>query len=311
MQLAHRQGAHQQIDVRRPDRLAAGGDIVRRRGDEGHLGGVLAGRRLRQVLDQPHAQRPIGADRLEPRQGLGIAIDRLLQLGPRVANGVSLDEDGRDAGIDQRRLEGAHPRHHQLVHQVAGGEHGPPALAIALVRRIEEFELDLGGGEGDAIELKVPGLLHRAIGHRHLGDDGLADIGLPDAHRRQAIRGDAFGGHQPVGEGKGAHGGGEVTAVTAPVDEGLVDGHLAKEVVDVVIGPAALGQDHRLAGAGGRPAHAIDLLAIGVRAADDAQQQLIPGWPGHLGGGRQVLEAEEDALAGAAAQIGSGDFDLG
>src|SRR5690606_28162641 len=106
-------------------------------------------------------------------------------------------------------------------------------------------------------------------------------------------------------------GGGQVAAVAAPVDEGLVDGDLPVEVIHVVIGLAALRQDHALAGAGGGAAHAVDVRGVGVGTADDAHEQLVAGLARHLAALGQILQAEEHTLAGAAPHVGGGNSHLG
>jgi hypothetical protein len=186
------------------------------------------------------------------------------------------------------------PGHFQVVHQVAGGEHR--AAVFAIVGRVEELQHDLGGREGHAIEFEIAGFLHLAVGDRHVGDDGLLDVGLPDAHHGSAVLRNARRIHQPGMDGEGAGGGGQVAAIAAPVHKGLVDGDLAVEVVHIVVGHAALGQDHALAGAGGGAAHAVDVGGVGVGAADDAHEQLVARFARDLAAFGQVLQAEEHAL---------------
>ena len=144
-----------------------------------------------------------------------------------------------------------------------------------------------------------------------MGDDGFANVGLPNAHSAGAVRGNAAGIHQTRVNGKGPGGGGEVAAVAAPVDKIFVDGDLAVEVVHIVAGARALAHDHALAGAGGGAAHAVNVRAIGVGAANHTLQQSVARRAGLLRGFGQVLQAKKHALAGAAAHIGGGDLDLG
>ncbi|MNN72405.1 hypothetical protein D3C81_1884380 [compost metagenome] len=92
-----------------------------------------------------------------------------------------------------------------------------------------------------------------------MGDDGFLDIGLPDAHHAGTVLRNACRVHQPRVQGKSPGSGGEVAAVAAPVDEGLVDGDLTIEVVHIVIRLAAFRQDHAFAGAGSGAAHAVDV----------------------------------------------------
>ncbi|MNY33124.1 hypothetical protein D3C86_1673870 [compost metagenome] len=72
----------------------------------------------------------------------------------------------------------------------------------------------------------------------------------------------------------------------------------------------ALRQDHGFAGAGGRAAHAVDLLVVRIGAADHAQQQGIAGRAWNLCRFWQIRQAEKHALAGAAAHVGGGNLDL-
>ncbi|MNH27415.1 hypothetical protein D3C79_875270 [compost metagenome] len=77
-----------------------------------------------------------------------------------------------------------------------------------------------------------------------------------------------------------------------------------------MLGLAAARENHRLAGTGGGTAHAVDLLAIWVGAADDAQQQCVAGSARDLGALRQVVEAKKHAFAGAATDVGGRNSDL-
>ncbi|MNH32317.1 hypothetical protein D3C79_927530 [compost metagenome] len=72
-----------------------------------------------------------------------------------------------------------------------------------------------------------------------MSDDGLADIDLPDTHGGNAIARDARRLDQATADGERADSSRQVAAVAAPVDEGLVDGDLAEQVVDVVLGLGA------------------------------------------------------------------------
>jgi hypothetical protein len=72
-----------------------------------------------------------------------------------------------------------------------------------------------------------------------------------------------------------------------------------------ITGPRGRPHQHDLAGArGGRP-EPVDLLAVGVRAADGAQQQGVTSY--RIGG--QVAFMKEQALAGAAAPEFGSDLD--
>ncbi len=309
VQLAHGQGTHQQVDIAGLDRLAAGSHVVRRRCHEGHLWRVLTLGGFVQMLDQAHAQRAIGPHRLEHRQGFRVAVDCALQLGTGIAQVLRVDEDCRDTRVDQRGLEGADTRHLQVIDQVACGEHRTTA-ALFFSGRVQELQLHFGGREGHAVQFEVAGFLHRAVGDRYVGDDGLADIGLPDPHHGHAVAGHAGRVDQARADGEGTHRRRQVAAVAAPVDERFVDGDLAEQVVHVMLGAAAFGQDHGFAGARRGAAHAVDLLVIGIGAADHPQQQGIACGPRDLRRLGQVLDAEKHTLAGAATHVGGGDLDL-
>jgi hypothetical protein len=223
----------------------------------------------------------------------------VLQLGAGVADLGRVDEDGGNARIDQRGLERANTGHLELFDDLAGGEHRAAAfvaIAISLVGRVDEFQRHLGRGKGHAVELEVAGLLHFAVDDRHVGHDGLADVGLPDAHGARAVARHARRVDQALRDRERPDRGRQVAAVARPVDERAVDGDLAEEVVDVVVRPRGARQDHGLGrGRGGR-AHAVDLLGVGVGAADDAQQQRVARRAALACRGGQVLQAKNTPL---------------
>jgi hypothetical protein len=196
-----------------------------------------------------------------------------------------------------------------LVDQPAGGKHR--AAAVFVVRcGIQKLQLHLGGRKSHPIELEITGLLDLAGGDRYMGDDGPGDVDLPDTHGGDAVPGNARRVDQALADREGPDRRRQVAAIAAPVDERRVDGHLAELVVDIVPGLLAAREDHRLAGAGGRAAHAIDLLGIGVRAADHPQQQGIASRARTLCRRGQIVELEENALAGPASHIRGGDTEL-
>ena len=222
---------------------------------------------------------------------------------------LGIEKNRRDAGIDHRGLQHADAGNLQIIDHIAGRKHRA-ACTFFFGCRIHELELHFGGREGHAIELEVAGLLDRAIGDRHMRDDGLRDIGLPDADDGHAVLRHPARVDQPGGNRERADRRRQIAAVAAPVDKGRIDRHLAEEIVDIMVGSAAFGDDHRLAGAGGRATHAIGLLAIRIGAADHAQQERIASLARHLGGGRKVVQSKEHALAGTTTQIGGRDPDL-
>ncbi len=193
--------------------------------------------------------------------------------------------------------------------EVAGREHCSDRTVL-LRRRVDELEHDLRRREGHAVELEVTGLLDLSAGDRDVRDDGLSDVGLPDTHDagpvlRNVRRVDEAGvDRERAGRRR------QVAAVATPVDEGSVDRHLAVQVIDVVVRLQALRDDHALARAGRRAAHAVDVRCIGVRAADHAQEQPVTRLARHLAGLGEIMQAEEHALAGAATHVGGGNPDL-
>ncbi len=267
---------------------------------------MLAGNGLFDILDQTHLHRTIGTHGFKPCQCFGIGVDVFLQLGTGVTDIGGIDEDGRNTGVDHGRLEGPHARHFELIHQVAGGEHG--AFAIGGIHELDHY---LGCREGHAIQFEITGFLYLTVGDRHMGDDGFLDVLLPDAHSADAVFRHALGIDQPLADGKGAHRSGQVAAVAGPVHKRLVDRHLTEEIVHVVIGLFTLGQNDGFGGTGRGATHAIDLLTIGVGTADHALQDFVTGFTRHLSCFRQIGQVEENTLGGAATDIGGRNFDLG
>src|SRR5690606_8805256 len=77
----------------------------------------------------------------------------------------------------------------------------------------------------------------------------------------------------------------------------------AEGVVDIAIVAPGGRDEHDLARARGRTAHAVDMPAIRIGAADHPGQQRIP----LAGGPWQVALMEEHALAGASPHVDGGD----
>ena len=197
---------------------------------------------------------------------------------------------------------GADEQHAQLHRGIFGNLFDLPQRELRREPHARGAEL-AGDGQGEP------------VGDGHVGNDGFANVGLPDAHHAgaaaRAIARDTAGIDQPGVDGKRARRGGQVAAVAAPVHKVGVDGHLPVEVVHGVIGARAFREDHALAGAGGGAAHAVDVGAVGVGAADDALKQPVARAARHLAALRQVLQAKEHALAGAAPDVGGGNAKLG
>ena len=290
------------------DGAAVGRRVAGRPGDEGELGRVLApGRRLLRRRGVAHGDGAARAHGLDPGQQRLVAVDVALQLGALEAEACGIDEHRRIAGIDQGGLDPADAGNVEQVDMIAGregGAGGGSGLGLGLVvGGIEELELDLGRRKGHAVELEVAQLLDLAAAHGHVADDLLADVGLPDANGGRAV---GRGADQAHADRARADGGAEVAAIARPVDQRLVDGHLAEQVVDVAILALRFRQDDDLAGARGRAAHAVGMLAVAVGAADHAHQDAVA----LVSVRRQVLGEEEDPLAGAAAHVDGGNAEL-
>ena len=281
VQLTHRQRPHQQVNTLRTDWFAAGGHVIQRLGDKRHFRGVLTLGCVFKPVNQAHAQRTVCADGFEHGQGFRVAVDVVLQFSPGVPHVPCIDEDRRNARIDQGHVQSAHARYFQIIHQITGRKHRA-ARPFFVRRRIEELKLHLSGRKRYAIQLKITGFLHRAVGYRHMSNNRFTDVGLPDSHYRDAVLRDARRIHQTAADGKRADRSREVAAVAAPVDKRFVDGDLAKQVVHIVIGVGTFAHDYGFAGAGGRGAHTVDLFFIRVGAADNAQQQGISRGTRHL-----------------------------
>ena len=182
VQFAHAQGAYQQIDVGSVHGFAAGGGVIGGGGDEGDFRRVRAGGGLGHVVNQAHFQRTVSADFLEFFQRSGIVVDVVLQLFACVTQVGGVQENGWNAGIDERGFQTTYVRNVQLVHQIAGRKH-----AAFAVGGVEKFDLHFGGGKGNAVKLKIACFQNCAVLHRHMGDDGFADVFLPNFDSTQAV----------------------------------------------------------------------------------------------------------------------------
>ena len=149
---------------------------------------------------------------------------------------------------------------------------------------------------------KSPSTRARPPSHGKAGVDHLPGVGLVDAHQRLAVARP----HDPLIDRERPHRRGEVAAIAGPVGHRLVHGQLHERVVDIRVGPRRRPDDHRLGQGGDAPAHAVELAAVGVRAAEHGEQQLAARLPVR----RQVAAVKEHALAGAAAIEPCGDPNL-
>ncbi len=75
------------------------------------------------VADQTHFQRAICADGFKFFQRGGIVVDVVLQLFARVAQVGGVQENGRNARVDERGFQTTYIRHINFVDQIAGWEH--------------------------------------------------------------------------------------------------------------------------------------------------------------------------------------------
>src|SRR3546814_10201804 len=89
-------------------------------------------------------------------------------------------------------------RYFKVVNQVAGREHR--ATLVAVVGRIEEFDLHFGRRERHAVEFEVTRFLHFTVGDRHVCDDGLVDLRLPDTHDADPVLRNARGVDQTIAD---------------------------------------------------------------------------------------------------------------
>ena len=177
--------------------LAAGGAVIP--GATKAILGVLASGRLFGALDEPHAQGTGNPDRLETGERLGSVLICLAQFGALITDVLGVDEHRGDAGADQggflvRRLYNRRG-YLQIVHQIAGGEEGPPSSPSSDGSRNSSTISAAGRSPRPARNRlsPAPGRLSPARGR-----DGLADIGLPDPHLAGAALRDAGRSTRPA-----------------------------------------------------------------------------------------------------------------
>ena len=126
--------------------------------------------------------RAPGAD--SSARGLSVVVDCILKFCPRAAEPAAR-ERWSGCRIDHRGFEGAHPGDLEVIHELPRGEEG--ALAVSGVEEIHGY---LSRGKGHAVELEIPGFLHRAAAHGDLIEQGFLDVRLPNAYLAGALRGD-------------------------------------------------------------------------------------------------------------------------
>ena len=256
---------------------------------------------------QRHLLRPVGEadddadaapDLVEQRHHSGPGLDLLRRLGALEPDILRLHVRNDGRRIDDRHVERAGIGHLDAIDRVARRQQPPRARAA----RIEKVEADARprprhAGNGEIAVDPRPAALDRETGVDHL-----PGVGLVDAHQRLAIARP----HDPLIDRERPHRRGEVAAIAGPVGHRLVDGQLHERVVDIRVGPRRRPDDHRLGQRGDAPAHAVELAAVGVRAAEHGEQQLAARLPVR----RQVAAMKEHALAGAAAIEPCGDPNL-
>src|SRR5690606_469148 len=81
VELAHRHGTNQQIDIRSVDLFTARGHVIRGLGHKRHFRRVLAIGGFRHILDQAHFHGTVRADGFKHGQRFGVAVDVVLRPG--------------------------------------------------------------------------------------------------------------------------------------------------------------------------------------------------------------------------------------
>ena len=118
--------------------------------------------------------------------GAATAIQVQLALdGAKEINIFSIQENCRNAGIDECRLKFANARHAERIHQIACREHR--AAVFPVIGRVQKLNLHFRRRKGHAVQLKSAGFLHQAISHRHMRNNGFLNIGLPNTDCANAI----------------------------------------------------------------------------------------------------------------------------
>src|SRR5690606_32945677 len=100
VELAHRHGTNQQIDIRSVDLFTARGHVIRGLGHKRHFRRVLAIGGFRHILDQAHFHGNVSAYGFKHRQRFGVTVDVVLQLSAFVPDIFSVHENGGYAGVD-------------------------------------------------------------------------------------------------------------------------------------------------------------------------------------------------------------------
>ena len=118
--------------------------------------------------------------------------------------------------------------------------------AIFICRRIDKFDLNFCRRKGHAIELKITGFLDLTIRYGDMSHDRLPYIRLPYPYATQPLLRDTGRIDQAGRNGKWPHSRTKITAITTPIDKGLIDRDLNEEIIDIMIRARRFGNDHRL-----------------------------------------------------------------
>jgi hypothetical protein len=225
---------------------------VRRGGDERDL-------RHRGAGHVAQAHQPAGREpqRLHPGAQFGIRLEVSHRLVPGPA------EIGRG--------------HDHDWHAVVYAGDGDPVDDVADVARRQqgaggrplrarEVEHHRRGRPGDAGDRGLARVVDDAVRAGEGGGGRAAGVDHVDPDRRL--------GRQSTLHRERSDAGQQVAAVLPVRDGGCLDAHLQEQVIDVSMSPGRTTDHRHLGGQRMRPADAVDLP--GVRAAHDAQQQIIP-----------------------------------
>ena len=167
--------------------------------------------------------------------------------------------------------------------------------------RFDKLERHLGRRTRHAVDGEIALALEAAVFDRNLRDDLLLGVGIENMHLCHRLD----GLNQPLVDGVGTDGGGNVATVHGLSDNGGHHVNLTEIIIDINAGTIALFYNRHLTGRGVRAAHTVDLTA--VRRTKGAEDDLIA----LLRVLRQIFIAEKDRLARAAAHIDTGNLAVG
>ncbi len=299
VRLPVRQHAHDQVNRFRTDDLIRQGACFAWRSHHGDQRNQALVARLFHGASNAHGHRSRKPDGAQLFQHVRARVQHVRQFGAAQAQCRCGDEDAGVGRIDHGQLAGADAGHVQYVHHAARGQQFARGRATG-VQKVQPHRRARSRHAGNHQ------LAHRhalAACHAKRGPYQLARVGVVDADYRFAL----CGGHQPFVHREGPHGRGHVAAVAAVVDLGVLDLHLREGVVDVGVRSRRRADHTDLGERRHAAAHAVELPAVGVGAADGGQEDRVPcralRW--------QVRRMEDQRLAGAATGEYGGVFHVG